>query len=719
MRLSGLAGTFLALCLSLVIPSALSAAGHPRLYFSADDIPALKAQAAGQKLSQYRRLRYWGDLHLDSAPPAEIGVSERHHETAFSTITAYGLLYNITGEEKYLAAGMRWIEALLETPAESGGNYHIGVFAASLGHGYDLFYAGLPPLFRERVKSKTVEILLEARAGADNAWWGGIYTHHDFWIPVAGIGIAALSIRDEWDGADSLVAFAETELGKAIDLLGENGYWPEGAADWVYGLAPSLMFFDCLARAGGRDFYEHPWLRNTARFRLAHWMPDDSYMFIGDSYRSGRYGTLGSVSAHVLMRLAARYRDSHAQWLALREARLDSSAPDELSWEAPYAFGDMRPLAEREVHGLPWQFLWYDPTVTPSPPDTLPSRTLYPNWDSAILRAGWSEGDPVLFFAGGHMLGRAATAAWKAGNTRLPGGMAHVHANAGSLYLWADGAFPLCPPGYGGRDGRFHSTVMIDGHGQRFDPAYRVDLQHYEQGENYVYLAAELSGAYPETLGLDRFYRQVVFLPPRTVLIVDRLATTGGTRRYVRRYEWLLHTDPTVADWQLSGDTIASVHRETGRTLLSVTVSVSFRYFWERQSMDRPDGRPMVRALSATMIGRVPNEVEYAAALHAPDEGGGKEVRVRFYRNEADTRTHIQGVEPEGRASAVIFASRDTVAWHNDYLSGYQSMIVTGLEPGRTYGLGRIRKGSMDLLPDENGQHRASEAGLLVIRRKK
>lgn len=708
-----------AVCLLAVIFTGLSAREHPHLYFSGDDLPALRAQASGAKSSQFSRLRRWGEINLEKEPPGEIRTVERLHETTFSTITCFGFLYQITGESKYLAAGKRWLEALLAAPTASGGNYHIGIFAASLAHGYDFFYQGLEPDFRNKLKAKLIEVLQEARYGADHYWWGGIYTHHDFWIPVAGMGIAALCLEGEYEQADTLAGFAVGELSRAISLLGENGYWGEGVADWVYCLAPTLMFFDCLNRAGGPDFYEHPWMKATAGVRLRHWLPDDSYMFIGDSYRSGRYGTLGSVSAHVLMRLAARYRDTHAQWLALRDAGVDSGGPARPAGKASLEFSDMRPLAAREVHGLAWQFFWYDPGLEPEPPDTLSQNAFYPNWDSALMRAGWSRSDPVLFFAGGHMLGDLATGAWQGGNRKLSGGLAHTHQNAGSIYLWADGRFVLAPPAYGGRDGRFHSTVMVDGHGQLFQPDHRPGSVVFDSGDDWAVIRADLTACYPEQVGLDRFERHVVYLKPRTIVLCDRLVTRNGDKRYIRRYEWLLHTDPGLAEWQAAGDSLAAVLKDTGKPILKGKVFPSTRCFFERQSMDQPNGRPKTRALSLTMIGRLPAEVEIAAVLHAPRQGEEKEQgKFSFHRSESDTRMKII-TGPERKERGIIFANRDTLLWSAEYLLNCESVIVAGLEPGGSYGFKQITESTLHLVPDNTGEMKASEAGVVFIKRRK
>jgi hypothetical protein len=325
----------------------------------------------------------------------------------------------------------------------------------------------------------------------------------------------------------------------------------------------------------------------------------------------------------------------------------------------------------------------------------------------------------VLFFAGGHLLGRLGTAAWMAGDRGLAGGLAHTHQNAGSLYWWADGNFLLCPPSYGGRDGRFHSTVMVDGHGQLYDPGHRVDIEHFDSGDGWSYVSMELAKVYPEQVELDRFQRQVVYLKPRTVIILDRLVTRSGDKKFIRRYEWLLQADPQLAEWTAAGDSIAEVSRETGEKLLVGRIFPSTGYFFERQSMDRPDGRPLVRALSTTFIGRLPVEVEIAAVLCAPGKTKEQAESYLLNRSESDTRMKIVGPGPKRLERAIIFANRDTLAWDPAYLSHYESIMITGLRPGEKYGINESAGGVLQFVPDRSADMAASEAGVVLIAGKK
>jgi hypothetical protein len=448
-------------------------------------------------------------------------------------------------------------------------------------------------------------------------------------------------------------------------------------------------------------------------------------MPVGDSFPSGRYGVLGSVASHLLMRLASEYRDPWAQWLALKEAEIDATAPLLSSLENPYSYGTAVPVRDRQRHGLAWQYLWYDPSVPEVPPDGLEEDRLYPNWDTAIFRAGWGEGDPVLIFAGGHLLGRKGTDAWEAGNKALAGGLAHTHLNAGAFYWWADGEFPIWPPAFGARDGRFHSTVMVNGHGQFFEPSYRGKLTAFESGNGWAMASMDLTGSYPPDVHLGRFIRTLVYLKPRTLLIFDRLHGSGDN--YVRRYEWLLQTDPAAARWRYHQDTFRAVSasNSSASPLLIGRVFPTYRYYFERQSLDRPDGKALSRALSVTIIGRMPARIDIAALLHvpAPSEDTGWVHRAQVVnRDDAATFIVPDGpyfVIPTGPKGSptrtVIFAKSDSIAVPAD-VPDKGLLLVVGLSPDRNYEVEPTANQGSALVLEAEGEWRSSEAGNVVLR---
>ena len=242
----------------------------------------------------------------------------------------------------------------------------------------------------------------------------------------------------------------------------------------------------------------------------------------------------------------------------------------------------------------------------------------------------------------------------------------------------------------------------------------------FDSGEDWALIRADLTACYPEQAGLDRFQRQVVYLKPRTILLCDRLVTRDGDKRYIRRYEWLLHTDPGVARWQAAGDSLAAVLKDTGEPILKGKVFPSTRYFFERQSMDFPNGTPKTRALSLTMIGRLPAEVEIAAILSVSEKGRKNclDYRSECWRNDSGTYLYL----PEAGKNApwlVIFAAGDTVKMKTEHVltTYYKSLLVTGLKPSGRYGFVQRGKGFI-LAPDETGDLLTSESGSLFIVKK-
>ncbi|MBN2290579.1 MAG: hypothetical protein JXQ83_14690, partial [Candidatus Glassbacteria bacterium] len=177
---------------------------------------------------------------------------------------------------------------------------------------------------------------------------------------------------------------------------------------------------------------------------------------------------------------------------------------------------------------------------------------------------------------------------------------------------------------------------------------------------------------------------------------------------------WLLQADAAEADWVAAGDSLKAVSRRDSAPLLAGRVFCSTGYFFERQIMDRPDSQPMNRALSVTLIGRLPVSVEIAAVLYAPGAGGDADLLsgAACLRDERSTALVLPR---EGRA--VVFASADSLDL-DPQVAACDFVLVAGLAPGRTYALERSGVGTgqkLRLAPADEGTLRASEAGNLVL----
>jgi hypothetical protein len=224
---------------------------------------------------------------------------------------------------------------------------------------------------------------------------------------------------------------------------------------------------------------------------------------------------------------------------------------------------------------------------------------------------------------------------------------------------------------------------------------------------------------------LGGFTRTLIYLKPRTILLFDRLHGAGDN--YLRRYEWLLHTDPDSARWSYRDDTIQARAVSDDSPRLIGRVFPSYRYYFETQSLDRPDGVPLNRALSVTIIGRMPSRIEIAAMLHAParDEDTGWLRRVNCLSGKGSTTMvvpdgpyFIISTGPKGKPPrSVVFATADTVRVPAG-LPDRGFVLATGLAEESAYRLedgDRLSAGFI-LTPDPAGPLKSSSNGNLILR---
>jgi len=47
--------------------------GHPRLFFRASDVSAIRSRAMGPYISDYNKIKTWCDIHINDALPVDVG----------------------------------------------------------------------------------------------------------------------------------------------------------------------------------------------------------------------------------------------------------------------------------------------------------------------------------------------------------------------------------------------------------------------------------------------------------------------------------------------------------------------------------------------------------------------------------------------------------------------------------------------------------------------
>lgn len=535
------------------LPSALARARgvHPRLYLTPEKIAALKAAVGTTHAALWNEVRAQADRLAGQNPPAYKDESEwKNIEQLYmrpvgEAMPYLALAYVLTGERKYLDGAVKWAEAACGYPTWGlhefeGADLSTGHQLYGLALLYDWCYSDLNGNTRRMIRAtimKRASWLATAAARGiivrdDAAWkvhpwpeWDEAWLQNHLWINACALGVAGIALFDETPDAlgspapdaremadpARWIAFAVDRYRTAFAFFGPDGASHEGPGYWSYGVEYLLKFMDPARDLLGVDFFDHPWWRRTASYRLAMSLPRASWAYsnltvdYGDSPRSDWYGP-----DYLLRRLAGEYRDGHAQWLA----------------ESIDAANAEHPVSR-------WlNLLWYDPSVAPAPPEGLPTLVRFPDIDIVTARSDWSGSESFLFFKCGPYIGESALREM----TYCPSSAHHVHPDTGNFMLFGAGEWLIRDDGYRAKLTGQHNTLIVDGGeqlgggGPIFDGSAphavqsRPRIVRAESTPAFDVISGDATLAYPKSSGLTRFVRHLVYLKPDILIVADDIA---------------------------------------------------------------------------------------------------------------------------------------------------------------------------------------------------
>ena len=656
---------------------------HPFLYFNSKDIRRLRKQAGTTHKKYLEHLKGWAEVFGKEGPvetdgfPTQ-GLMTYYFENGASYIVNMSVLYHATGDETYAEIAKKWLLTFSSYPTRSTpdrtlNGYWIGAYILSLSSGYDMLY----PLLSRADRKKIVDhIAALVELGCNQIydtkiWWAGINLHHDQWIPVALIGLGAVTIYDEVPEAHKWLSRCIDQVKYNLDLIYDGG-WPEGVACWCYNMAPTFMFAEALKNLGMENLFEHSALRNATEYRLYNWLRgNNNYIYHSDSHLYGRYGPIGGASCHLMRKLAAEYQDGYAQWLA------DQDEPFDVAY-----FKDPKPLPENWQFGGPysfrihpcagWNFLWYDPVVKPKSPDDLPLHRYFPNLGLIIVRSGWDEKDVVFTFNAGPIGGHKGYKRIMEGDERLALSIFHIHPLNNDFNLYVNGNYLAVPPGYGAIASEFHNTLTVDGSTQFWHPKYKSEMRIHDFQDDYAYFVGDGTDSYPESFNLDRWFRHVAYFPPNVFIMCDELVTTDRLSKYQRIYKWNLNINPRVNEDKIDGGNLTiTIAPKSGTD--TGAMSVQFfpsdpgdRLNFEKSVTMQQTSEYRVRRLSAWMRSRLidpenhecdPSR-EFLAVITALEDPTQKPPSARSLQINEDCLGVV--VDSDTESNAAVFSLHDS-----------------------------------------------------------
>jgi hypothetical protein len=541
---------------------------HPRLFFTAQDLPKFRERAKGADRALWQEtLKDIQTLKRNAPDPKDedlykSGLDNRkagsisQYNVAFQ-IAQTSFAYAIEQDEKYLEAAKKWTLAACEMPIW-GYTYNkpnVDLPPAHLlyavAFSYDVLFDKLTKTEKETIKNKLIKqarLMYEYFKYKPNKKY--TYTQNHTWIPMAGLAIAAYALMDETDEAKNWAQLSRAIFDRMILAFAPDGYFYESFHYWGFAFRWTIRYFDAHLHATGENLYlpMQPKLAQMKYFAMHSILPDGENVFdfadIGDgslnrnniSKREELHGEYD-----IAYRLAGVYQDSEAQTVA------------------EYIHKNTN-LRTREPM---WAFINHDANLKPAPLSQIPLQVFFRDNDTVFWRSSWDKNATAFAFRcappEGHHAARLAS---KIPDWRENTG--HAHPDANSFIIWANGKYLTGDTGYLGiKQTDDHNTILVNGRGQEKDGVYemfkevsnqRLDKIHIAEAsgdKNYFYARGEASSAYYSDLGLKKFDRHFLYVAPGYFVVWDELETDQPSE-----FSFLLNADREIKLSETGADLI-------------------------------------------------------------------------------------------------------------------------------------------------------------------
>jgi len=584
---------------------------HPSLHFDSEGLKQLRINSKGTHRKYAEILFNWVTRNQSFSPMEMLNQykgNEVSLEQCGAFLTNTALAFVVSEKDEYLNISRKWALEMCEYPLEKVLNYGFGIYAAGLARAYDWLYHYVKEQERDKIRDYLIYSVEKLYKGSipnseTEHWWAKNPMHHDHWIPVGGYGEASLALLGEVKDASNWAVGAKIDFDIAFSWLGDDGAWHEGAADWCYALAPLLWFYSAWQSVVGENLHNNLWLKNTSLYRIYHWLPDDSYVYLDDSFRSGRYNTSGSASCHLLRRLASIFQDGYTQWLAERDEAFDLKIGPKGVFQAPYEnlsfSGSPREYPHTDSQCVAWNLLWYDPTVKSVPPSELPHSHHFKNQDIVIIRTGWDKDSAIVSFSCSPLAGQKAAERIRSGEQISTSNYSHSHADYSSFTLFARGQYFIVPPGYARRSSGFQNVVSINGSDFLIDPSIDVRIISFHSEKEFTYAVGDATKAFNNQLGIQKYRRHILMLEPDWLVIFDdlRLNEIGRRGRTYNRFIWTVHSDPNTHKLSIIKNKAIWESQLDKEPKLTMEILEPNDFAWEHSLIQSNNGKNMLEAL--------------------------------------------------------------------------------------------------------------------------
>jgi hypothetical protein len=508
----------------------VAAAARPRLFLRNDGFTRLGQQIRTTHRERWEKLKAAVDASLDEAPPEyrepRVGGDATRPGTFNDEMLwqrTYGyklpgmtLVAALDKDAKYFELARKWALKPGGYPLWGAGIYENTGLAAKhqlvgVSIAYDWLYDRWSPedlASLRRTLRTHGRILYEAAEGInDRGWWKQEWRQNHAWNGYQALAATAIALAGEEPEAGVGLATALWGGRNIIKELPDDGSYEEGLPYWGYGMEALLRFVEAVRPFSEDDFYSKDYFRNTPLFRLHLAGPAVKEIA---NFGDGRTTDWHAVET-MMLRLASEYRNPETQWLA-------------------------ESLAGRtDIDATCWSLLWYDSSVSSTPPDDQRLSQVFHSTGFAGARTSWKP--------------EALTIHLRSGKADV----SHSHLDVNNFLLNLEGDWLLRDYGYGKvGPGYFnkstiylstgtvgHNCLVIGGRNQRTEAdSAGVITGAVDTGE-MVWWRSDATRCYE---GAEAVAREIVLVRP---------GSTGAAETFVVVRDVASVENPTTFDFML------------------------------------------------------------------------------------------------------------------------------------------------------------------------
>ena len=324
---------------------------HPYLYFTEDEKAVILEKIRNnenfnnmfnQRLAEANRLLYTpvGEFPIQ-AKNARFEGNYLYENTLLDyTNKAYdlALVYQLTGDKKYVKKAFEFISAVCDQPSWVHGAHKFDIiydrvwpwgaqddhpafgYSQWMDHVvfkvaavYDWLYTGLEKRERDRIRGALLEnAITRVRGNYEYHWWATAYRCNWCTVCHSSLGVAAIALLTEDPQLTDVVAESYNGISKTLDQIRDGG-WQEGLSYMNYMVTMSQEFADVLKRVtGGKlNIHKHPRFDEAVKTLLYCQFPPGGSVHYGDSGggRVGSYKMYNKIMLETGNRTAAWLRD--------------------------------------------------------------------------------------------------------------------------------------------------------------------------------------------------------------------------------------------------------------------------------------------------------------------------------------------------------------------------------------------------------------------------